>query len=238
MAPVSLEEFAAELFATAANPERIAAAAATVIENPMPVGPLRVGPGGIGSANAICYVGEISGRAAGGDWDVVLDLPVRVGASVKVRPQRFKFGLEIVLQTRLRLVPAAGLTITVDVDEVRTSDITTKIDAQHLPAKLVSLGYDIEAEVVKQVVTRANHLINSPEIMAARHVDITEVIDRAWEEGVILARRSPTLVVPDVVEPPPFDDEQEMSTSDEPALGVAEHQRTLPLELPKDTPHT
>lgn len=168
----------------------------------------------------------------------MLDLPVRVGASVKVRPQRFKFGLEIVVQVRLRLVPAAGLTITFDVDEVRTSDVTTKIDAQHLPAKLVSLGYDIEAEVVKQVVARANHLINSPEITAARHVDVTEVIDRAWEEGVIFARRCPTPAVPDVVEPPPFDDEPEMFTSDEPAPGVTEHQRTLPLELPKDTPIT
>lgn len=155
-----------------------------------------------------------------------------------VRPQRFKFGMEIVVQARLRLVPTTGLTVTVDIDEIRTSDVTTKIDAQHLPAKLVSIGYDIEAEVVKRVVAQANDLINSPEIVAARHVDVAEVIDRAWEVGVILGRRSHTLTVPDVVEPPPFDDEQEMSTPDEQSSTMTEPQRTLPLELPRDTPHT
>lgn len=236
MAEVPLEEFAAQLIATAGSPDRIAAAAATIIENPIAIGPIRVGPGGIGKANAICYVGEISGRAAAGSqWDAVLDVPVRVGVAVRVTAQRFKFGMQIQVQARVKLIPTSGFSITAEIDEIGTDDVSMTIDAQHLPAKLVSLGYNIEAEVAEMVIEHANQMLDSPDVLEARHVDLAKVIERAWEIGAILPHPEHALSVPETIEPPelpaPDADEQE-----EPHLSRPD--RTLPLELPGNSTHT
>lgn len=239
MAEVPLDEFAAQLIAVAGSPDRIAAAAATVVENPLAVGPIRVGPGGIGKANAIAYIGEIVGRPAMREhWDIALEVPVRVGVAVRVTAQRFKFAMEIVVQIRVKIVPTSGLTATALVDEIAEDDVVSKIDAQHLPAKLVSLGYNIESEVIEQVIKHANQIANSPDILKARHVDLAEVIDRAWELGAILPHPKHALRMPETIEAPelPEEDPDEDTEEQQPHLSTPD--RTLPLELPNHRPHT
>lgn len=239
MATVPLEEFARQLFASAASPERVAAAAAGVIENPMAVGPMRVGPGGIARASAICYIGEIRGRAASDDtWDIVLQLPVRVGATVLVRPQRFKFFLEIDVEARLRFVPTSGFTVTTEVDHIRDSDVTIKVDALHLPAKLVALGYSIEKEVVRRAIEHANEYLERPEIREVLTVDVAEVIDRAWDLGAVLPLSEGAPVAPEEFDAPELDDDDDLSTEDSNAPVLAHPQPTLPMELPRDTGNT
>lgn len=239
MATVPLGEFARQLIAAAASPERVAAAAATVIENPMAVGPMRVGPGGIARASAICYIGEIHGRAAtGSDWDVVLELPVRVGATVLVRPQRFKFFLEIDVEARLRFLPTTGFTVTVEVDRIRDSDVTIKVDAQHLPAKLVALGYSIEKEVVRRAIEHANEYLERADVRDVLTVDLAEVIDRAWQLGAVLPLSEGAPAAPEEFDAPDLDDGDELSTEDANAPVLTHPQPTLPMELPKKTDNT
>ncbi|MGH3519891.1 MAG: hypothetical protein ACRDQ7_21415 [Haloechinothrix sp.] len=234
MARVSLEEFAAQIMAIAGSPDRVAAGAARVVENPIAIGPLRVGPGGVAKATAIGYLGEIRGRAADeADWDVVLEVPVRVGVDVRFTRQRFKFGIEIMLRARIRMVPTTGCTVTVDVDEITEADITAKIDAHDLPAKVVSLGYNIELDVVQQVIAHANKLAASQRVMAARHIKVAEVIDRAWELGAILEHPAHAMPAQPPIEEPPTQAPMppEPIEVDDSAPSY-EHQPTLPLELP------
>ncbi|MGH3449441.1 MAG: hypothetical protein ACRDQW_01695 [Haloechinothrix sp.] len=235
MARVSLDEFAAEILATAGSPERVAAGAVRVLENPLALGPIRVGPGGVAKATAIGYIGEIHGRAAeGADWDVVVEVPMQVGVDVRFTRQRFKFGIEITVRARVRMTPTPGFTVTVEVDEVTDADITARIDAHDLPAKLVSLGYNIEVEVVQQVIAYANQIANSPRVMAARHIKVAEVIDRAWELGAVLEHPPHAMPAqPPVEQPPtPIRMPQELPAEDHRSGLGFEPQHTLPLELP------
>lgn len=251
MAAIPLAEFAAQIMATAGSPERVAAAAARVVENPIAIGPLRVGPAGVAKATAIGYIGEIRGRAATDDhWHVVVEVPVHVGVDVRFTRQRFRFGLEVGVNIRVRMVPTTGFSITVEIDEVTKDDVVAKIDAQDLPGKVVSLGYDLEQEVVAHVIDQANRLIAGPAVVAATHINVAEVIDRAWELGAILehpphalpaampADQHPVPPARPTPRPAPREPADEAVTaSDEPTL-AREPQQTRPMELPNHNPHT
>lgn len=227
--PVTLSEFATRLLDVAADPERVATAASCVIENPMTIGPLRAGPGGIARASAICYVGIVSGRRIDDDaWDMVLDVPVRVGAKVAVAGQRFKFGCAIELAVRLRIKPADDLAVIVDVDAIGPDDVTTRVHAQDIPAKVVSLGYNVEADVVRLVIAHANEMIGSDRIMQVRRVDVAQVIDRAWTLGAVLPETPQTVDVPEEFEAPDLGEDDPDRDADE----RPRHQPTLELPFP------
>ncbi|WP_146251215.1 hypothetical protein [Nocardia tenerifensis] len=179
--------FADEVLRAAARPERIAAVVARILGDRLDIGPVPLGPGGVLTARAVGTPEHI--RIEPSDTDcrevgVVVPISLRLDVSLGAVSARFIAGVRV--RTRITLVPDQPCALLFLQDEVRRSDVVARVHGENVLGKLAERAGGIDAIVVDHVVDYANSLFTSPELAELRRIDVADLIDRAWNAGLIL----------------------------------------------------
>jgi hypothetical protein len=188
MTALSHAEFATNLLAAAASADRVAQVITQFVNEPIEIGPIAIGPGGLGSASALGAVSNVIVAPVNeGEWDYVVTAPVALDVAVRIAGRQMTYEIQIVVHARLRLVLEAPCTVLVDVDGVTPADVTVKIDPQGVPSRLLGWLGNVDSLVEEHVVSYLNELFESPALSAVRRIDVAEMIERAWTNRVVLA---------------------------------------------------
>jgi hypothetical protein len=187
MAQLSHADFARQVLAAAAPPERVAAVIAQVLGDKFEIGPLHVGPAGIATATVVGTAGFVDATTCLDDgWDVNVAVPVSLSVWVRLagKPARYRIALRV--RTRFRLVLEQPCTVVVDFEDVRREHIDATVNPHGMPSRLIGWVGKINTQVGDQVVAYFNHLIASPEVFELCHIDVQELLRRAWASGLVI----------------------------------------------------
>ncbi|MBF6196267.1 hypothetical protein U3653_31270 [Nocardia sp. CDC186] len=186
--------FAREVLRSAARPERIAEVIADIVGDRIEVGPVQAGPGGLASVTATGWPGKVRAAACDGEeWDVALELPIRLRLRVDIAGVVGRFVATGRVRLRVGLVLEDPCGVFVRTEEVRQEHVDIKVRPVDRPARLLDRLADVRSMVVDHVVAYVGELLSSREISQMRRIDIAQVIDRAWEAGLILDPAARTL---------------------------------------------
>jgi hypothetical protein len=184
---LSHADFAAEVLAASAAPRRIASVVADIVGDRVAIGEHRVGPSGVGVASAIGVPGPIEATASNTPgWDVDVTVPVQLRVRVQVAGGTARYEIAVRVQTRIKLVPVQPCSVFVKIAEIREEHIDAEVNPRGLPSRLVGWVGRINSVVAAEVVDYINTLFGSPEVMAVRHIDVAQMIDRAWDAGFVI----------------------------------------------------
>ena len=199
MTALSHADFAANLLAAAASADRVAQVITRFVE-PIEIGPVAIGPGGVCTAFAVGTPSKVVvAPFDDAGWDYLIAVPVALQVSVRIAGRELAYFIYIVVRARIRLVLEAPCTVLVDVDSVESSDVTVNIDPRGVSSRLLGWLGNVGSLVEDHVVDYLNDLFESPAMHAVRRIDVAEMIDRAWLNGAVFAAGSRDPVQPAVV---------------------------------------
>ncbi|MFI6213209.1 hypothetical protein ACIBCD_14565 [Nocardia brasiliensis] len=185
--------FADNLLRAATRSERIAELITRIIGDQIDTGPIPVGPGGFISALASGRAEQV--RIAPSETDccqmsVLVPVGFRIEAGVGGVAAHFLAATCV--RTRITLVPHAPCALLVHHQPISRQDVVTKVRAQNLLARLATPFAHLNSIVTDQVVAYVNALMSSPRMLELTRIDIAEVIDRAWDTGLVTNRAGST----------------------------------------------
>jgi hypothetical protein len=187
MARLTHAEFAANVLAASASPKRIGKVISHILGDRIEIGPLRVGPGGVGSATAIGVPGLVEAyRCNDLEWDIALAVPVHLSVRVNLAGAIARYTIAVRVQTRIRLVPEEPCTVVVDIEQVHRDNIAARVNPRGMPSRLVGKVGNIDVVVADHVLAYINELFASPPIVALRRIDVAQMMERAWDAGLVV----------------------------------------------------
>jgi hypothetical protein len=183
MASSSYEQFGAAFFVRAVTSERVAATVARVAGEVIEVGPLKVGPGGLATAQATGKVGSII--AAQTSVDPIshrVEIPVDISLEVVLAatPYRFTGTMTLTLQITARAI-TDPLQVLIDIDPLRRQDVALHMRADGLQARILKRLGNMDEEIRDQVVKTVGALLEAPKAQEVRIIDVGKLIDEVWE---------------------------------------------------------
>lgn len=187
MDELSLAEFAARVLGVSAAPDRIAGVIAQIVGDSVEIRNQRVGPNGIGIADAVGAPGEIEAfRSSNADWDVEVMVPVRLRVKVRLAGTVVRYRIDVRVHTHIRLVPVPPCAVFVDIADIGREHVHADIDPNGMPSRILGRIGKINSVVGDKVVAYINELFESPEVLALRRIDVARMIDRAWDAGFVV----------------------------------------------------
>jgi hypothetical protein len=181
VSPISYEEFGASFIELAVTDERLAAALAAVAGDVIRVGPLAVGPGNAATVDAEGRVGPPAvERRPGTPLRFRAVLPVDLSLDVRVAGVHHHYQAEVGIPLGLTVLTEAPITLVIDVDRVSSRDLTVRLRADGMRAKVLSRLGNVEDEIKRHVARFVRERVDSPEGQRARRVEILPLIDQAW----------------------------------------------------------
>lgn len=184
--PLQLEQFAARLLHAAVTPRRLADLVAEIIGDEIRFGPVDVGPGGIASAVGRARCGEVTAYRVGdepGRLRVRIPLAVRVTLRLPMRLIRFR--AEAVVQLNLQVIPCEPLAVNIVITDPCAADVLLALSMSPLTRVLLGAAGDVESMLVRYVCEYVRDTVNSPQTRQYTHIDLADLIDRAWENDLI-----------------------------------------------------
>lgn len=182
MEHISYADFGAAFVLAAVTPERIQGVLGDITGEQIAVGPLRAGPGGAATATAVGRVGPAqTQRVSIEPLEYRLTLPVTLTLNVDVAGVNHAFTGDLTVNISLTVRTAAPLTILVEVGQVRSSDVTSRVQAKGLRAKALALIGDLDGELRRHVATYVNERVSSPEARGATTIDLLPIMAEAWQ---------------------------------------------------------
>ncbi|WP_157534886.1 hypothetical protein [Nocardia inohanensis] len=182
-------EFADRLLRAAADPGRIATLIAAVIGDTIEVGPLPLAPGGLVSAAAVGRAREVRVIPAADDYRVMaVRAPILLGLRVQLLGMVARYSAIVSVSTEIRLIPRLPCALSVEIAPVRGEQITTRLYARDALAKVIRYAVPVEALIESHVARYVNTVLEGPEVLGLRHIDVAEAIERAWDSGLLLSR--------------------------------------------------
>lgn len=181
------DEFVRRTLAAAAPPKRVSEVVAQLVGNEIRIGPISAGPCEAASANAIGVPGTVHAELCDDAvWHQIVTIPIDLSVLVEVAGGIAKFRGPVQVQTRIRLQIEQPCDVIVHVEDVQPHNITTAVEGIGLSARLVGRLGRIDDIVADQVLTYVNDLIRSPEFESALHIDVTDLLGRAWEADLVI----------------------------------------------------
>ena len=182
---ISYGEFGVRFVHEAVTDERVADAIAAIAGGSVEVGPLSAGPGGLARAGAKGRIGWPRIRA---DRDrepvtVAATLPVELDLRVDVAGASHRYRCDLEVALRLVLRTAVPLALVVDVEPVRTADVTVAVEASGVRARVLQRVGNLEDEVRRHVAAFVADRVSSDAAHDARVIELLPLINRAWSEG-------------------------------------------------------
>ncbi|MFF3228367.1 hypothetical protein ACFYV7_36615 [Nocardia suismassiliense] len=181
--------FADNLLRAATRPERIAEVVAEIIGDHIETGPIAVGPGGFFSAIAAGRTERV--QVAPSETDccemaVLVPVTLRIQAGLGGISAHYLAAASV--RTRVTLVPDAPCALVVRHRLISREDVVTKVRAQNVLARLTEPFARLNSLVADQVVAYVNNLMISPRVRELSRIDVAEVIERAWDTGLVTGR--------------------------------------------------
>ena len=177
---ISYEQFGVNFVAAAVTVERIEGAIGETSGDPVDVGPMPAGPGGIATVRATGQVGTPVVHKLEGPtlkFDAVLPIELQLDITVAAVPQRFSGEVEVPLS--LSVHTAAPLTLLIEVAPVVPREIRVDLASSGLGAGVIQKVGNVDDEVRKQVAKVVNDRIGSERARASRVIDVGEMIQDA-----------------------------------------------------------
>lgn len=184
--PLTPSGFTVEFLRHAAGPERLAGIVRDLLGERIEFGPLPVGPGGIATAKARGDVRYVRGEALseeGTRLAVRTEVDLRITVRIAGRTVRFEASMRNTVRVTLRLV--TPLCIEIHIDEMAEEDIALELAQPAMVGRALQRIGNVDAEVRKQTKAYIDELVNSRRAAALRHIDIAELVDRAWDSGLV-----------------------------------------------------
>ena len=178
---VSYETFGRQFFELAVTEERVLAGVNVLAGQPIDFGPIGVGPGKIAQITAHGEIGTATASQVVGDevaFRVVLPVKLNFTVNLQVDSHRFAATLAVPLVLTARAVD--GLTVFIEVEPPRTSDIGIDLNAQGLRASILHRVAGVEYEVQRFVAKFVAREVEKPHIRKARTINVAGAVSGAW----------------------------------------------------------
>ncbi|MBL1077143.1 hypothetical protein JK358_22345 [Nocardia sp. 2] len=186
-ADISEIEFADQLLRAAVDPGRLALVITELIGETIDVRPPPIGAGGLVSVTAQGRARAVRVVASPNDFrEISIRVPIVLGLRAEVAGIVSRFAAIVMVATRIRLLPQRPCTLRVEIDPVRRADMSTRLYARDPLANLLRYVIPVEAMIEGQIRRHVNEMLNSPEVMGLRHIDVPALIEQAWQSGVVL----------------------------------------------------
>jgi hypothetical protein len=181
---MTYEEFGRRFFEIAVTEERVGAAIADIAGAEFSMGPMAQGPGNFAKVTAKVKVQTPSVTRKLGEritFDIRIPLEIELIIDLRIDKPRFMVFGEIAL--RATAVAAHPLTLILDVEKPRPSDISIHITSKTLRAEVVRIVGGVDAEIKRFVAQHVAGEIDSPESNKAKVIDVGGQIDEVWTGG-------------------------------------------------------
>ncbi|MFH5232112.1 hypothetical protein [Antrihabitans spumae] len=204
MGAISAADFATNMLAAAASPDRVGTMVAQLIGDSFDTGSIRVGPAGLATARAVGVVGQVvASHSDDPNWDIDVLVPVAMHARVDAGIRVVAYDVDLAVRAPIRLVLEPPCSVLIDLKVLGSEDVLSTIDPCGMPSRLIGWMHDIADVVNGYVVTFINTLLQRDDIVAMLRIDVAELLDRAWESGAFvsgpLRPRSGKADIPDAI---------------------------------------
>ena len=182
MEELSYEQFGVNFVTQVVTAERVGATIARLAGSEVRAGPLQAGPGGAASVTAVGTVGDIRPQVDFGAERLGFNatIPIDLRLEVRVAGGSYRFEGRVDVPLRLDVRAAAPLTLVIDARPVQAEDLTVKLSAEGMRARVLQRLGNVDDEVRRTVAEVVNERLTSEEAMAVRVLDILEFVDEAW----------------------------------------------------------
>jgi hypothetical protein len=180
--PISYEQWGVDFFHEAITEERVLGAVSTIAGQPIDFGPMGVGPGRIAKVRAHGEIGAATAtreRLDGIAFRVVL--PVDLTFEVDLQVETHEFEAQLLVPLTLTAVARSGVRIYIDATPPRGEEVQVELRAKGLRASVLQRLAGIEDEVRRIVAGYVRRELEKPGVRAARTIDVSRAIDKAWE---------------------------------------------------------
>ncbi|MCW2785321.1 MAG: hypothetical protein JWP74_1838 [Marmoricola sp.] len=178
---VSYQQWGLDFFDAAVSADRILGAVNNIAGQPIDFGPIGVGPGKIAKVRAYGEIGEASAvRLTGPEISYRVELPVTLTFEVDLQVDTHVFHAELLVPLILTARALDGVRIFISIEPPRSSDVEVKVQAEGIAASIMQRVVNIEGELRRFVAKYVARETSKPHIEAARLIDVSAAIDRAW----------------------------------------------------------
>jgi hypothetical protein len=180
MATLSYEEFGAAFVHEAVTPARITGVIRNLAGSQVNVGPMDAGPGGVASATATGTMEEPVVEQTGDDpLAYRVTLPVKLDLDVVVAGAHHRYAADATVVIGIAVHLAAPLSICIEPTPPSRRDVTVKVNAKGLQAKLLGRVGDIDNEIRREIAAYVRARIESDGSQFS-NVDLRPLIHEAW----------------------------------------------------------
>ena len=181
LAYVSYDTFGRQFFELAVTEERVLGGVNVLAGEPIDFGPIGVGPGKIAQITAHGEIGTATAsRLVGDEVAFRVVLPVKLDFTVNLQVDSHRFAATLAVPLVLTARAVDGLTVFIDIQPPRASDIGIDLSAQGLRASILQRVAGVEHEVQRFVAKFVAREIEKPHLRKARTINVAGAVSGAW----------------------------------------------------------
>jgi hypothetical protein len=178
---ISYEQWGADFFAEAVSEQRLLGAVNTVAGQPIDFGPIGVGPGRIAKVRAYGEIGSATATRERGDRiGYRVELPVALTFEIDLQVETHRFEAELLVPLTLTAVAQSGVRIFIEASPPRSEEVLVELRAKGLRASVLQRVVGVEGELRRFVARYVGRELEKPHVLAARSIDVSRAIDKAW----------------------------------------------------------
>jgi hypothetical protein len=180
MTGMSYEEFGAAFVHEAVTPARISSVIRSIAGGAVQVGPLRAGPGGVAAATAAGTVAEpVIEETGRNPLSYCVRLPVDLELHVDVGGSRHHYTAEAEVKVGITVRLEPPLSICIDPTPPSRHDVSVRVHAKGLQAKVLGRVGDIDNELRREIAAYVKARVEADGSQFA-HVDLRPLMLEAW----------------------------------------------------------
>ena len=174
---MSYAEFGSAFIHTAVTPERIRDVIQGIANEPVHVGPMSAGPGGVAQATAVGSIGEPAVEVTNDEpLAYSVALPVDLDLDVTVAGTKHHYDIDAVVRVAFAVVLAPPLKICIVPESPTYRDVTVDVHPQGMQARMIGRVGDIERELRKHIARYLRERITS-EVSDFSVVDLVPLME-------------------------------------------------------------
>ena len=178
---VTYEDFGRRFYEIAVTEKRVGDAIGAIAGDEFEMGPMGQGPGKIAKVTAKVRIQEPKVVRSDGELiTFAIRIPLEIDMVIDLRIDKPRFIVFGEIALRATAVAAHPLTLILDVEKPRPSDISIHITSKSLRAELLRVVAGIDAEIKRFISLHVSGEIDSPESEKAKVIDVGSQIAEVW----------------------------------------------------------
>jgi len=180
------EQFGAAFLAAAVTPDRVHSVVTRLLGDELGFGPISAGPGGVATATAEGHVNAIEvRRVLDQEQRFVVDVDFELQLHVVIGNQELRYPVRICVPVHLTVLTVEPVAIHIEPEPVQPEDISVHVHCEGLPSRLVKLLGNVDGQLRRHAAIYIEELLDTVEGRRYRHIDMTALIDRAWNADLV-----------------------------------------------------